>query len=60
MYLIGVGENVEMLQELTDEQVKKDLLHTNETKDSPAGAFVLSLFQSKSTAERPSASKQNN
>lgn len=59
MYVIGVGENVEMLQELTDEQVKKDLLHTDETKDSPARTLVTSLFQSKSDGDRTPASKQN-
>lgn len=50
VYLIGVGENVEMLQEITDDEIKKDLLHreSNEEKDFSAGALLTSFLQTKS------------
>ncbi|UJL47949.1 flagellar biosynthetic protein FliO [Virgibacillus sp. NKC19-16] len=53
VYLIGVGENVEMLQEITDDEIKKDLLHieSNEDKDFSAGALFKSFLQPKSDGD---------
>nr|WP_240510149.1 flagellar biosynthetic protein FliO [Virgibacillus profundi] len=54
-YLIGVGENVEMLQEITDEEVIKDLLDRDGDTDTyNAGALVTSLFQRKANGENNS------
>lgn len=47
MYLVGVGENVELLEEIVDEDVKNDLLHNNEEQSLSAKEFITSLFPSK-------------
>lgn len=49
LYLVGVGENVEMLQEITDEDVKQDILrHQEESQDNfPIGSLLLSFVSSK-------------
>lgn len=36
VFLVGVGENVEMLQEITDEEVKHDLVKKEENEGSPS------------------------
>ncbi len=60
VYIIGVGDNVEMLQEITDEEVKNDLLKSNDTKDFQAGNLVTSLFQAKSDEDQTSAKQKKN
>nr|GGG68948.1 hypothetical protein GCM10011398_11110 [Virgibacillus oceani] len=57
-YLIGVGENVEMLHEVTDQEVINDLLHNNEPSEFQAGTLFTSLFKQK--AETDDASKKKN
>lgn len=49
VFLVGVGENVEMLQEITDEQVKQDLLHSDEQAGdaSQASQWLPTFLQSK-------------
>lgn len=45
VYVIGVGDNVDMLQEISDEQMKQELLKQNETTASNSG-ILTSLFSS--------------
>lgn len=47
VYLIGVGDNVEMLQEITDEEVKLSLLEREEEAFQPT-SFLQSLLQKNS------------
>ncbi|WP_084268831.1 flagellar biosynthetic protein FliO [Oceanobacillus damuensis] len=49
LYIVGVGENVQMLQEITDEQVKEDILLSKEgtSDDFPGGTLLSSLIQKK-------------
>lgn len=42
VYLIGVGDNVEMLQEITDEEVIESLL--SEEEDAKSTSFIQSLL----------------
>ena len=53
LYLVGVGNNVELLQEITDEEVKKDILLSKEraTDDFPGGALITTLFPIKKDAK---------
>ncbi|HLR66155.1 flagellar biosynthetic protein FliO [Virgibacillus alimentarius] len=44
LYLIGVGDNVEMLHEITDEEVKKDLIRKEERTDLQTSSWLLSIF----------------
>ncbi|GGB30382.1 flagellar biosynthetic protein FliZ [Lentibacillus populi] len=57
MYLIGVGENVEMLQEITDEEVKNDLLHHNEGQNERT---MPSLFLTKNDEARTGETEKRN
>lgn len=61
MYMIGVGENVEMLQEVTDEDVKDDLLYKKGENNFQAGAGKLfkNLVKPKSNVEEDSEFKQS-
>lgn len=45
VYMIGVGENVEMLQEITDEELIDDLLHKHVESQVNTGGFIKALFQ---------------
>jgi len=49
LYLVGVGDNVEMLQEITDEAVKQDILRSKDATGStlPTGALLSSLIPGK-------------
>ena len=47
-YMIGVGENVEMLQEINDEEVINDLLYKEETTEFQAGSLLKALIKPKS------------
>ena len=52
IYMVGVGENVEMLQELTDEEVKTMLLQKeDETNPSMTSFFEKILSQNKKSQE---------
>ncbi|RIU96356.1 flagellar biosynthetic protein FliO [Oceanobacillus picturae] len=46
-YLLGVGDNVELLQEITDENVKADLIRQDEAQQQGTGGILADLFQSK-------------
>lgn len=50
VYLIGVGENVELLQEIVDEDVINDLLHTAEDQTT-ARQWIASFMGKKQTNE---------
>jgi len=52
VHLIGVGENVEMLQEITDEEVKRDLLQDRESTDSQNKNMLTSFLQAKSKTDK--------
>ncbi|MGP4065413.1 flagellar biosynthetic protein FliO [Oceanobacillus sp. M65] len=45
-YLLGVGDNVELLQEITDANVKADLIRQDEAQQG-TGGILADLFQSK-------------
>lgn len=47
LYLIGVGDNIEMLQEITDEELKTALLEEKEEDSLPVANMVFNLFQGK-------------
>lgn len=53
LYLIGVGENVEMLQEITDEDVKKKMFSERQA-DAGSGNLMTNLFPVKT--KKPDAS----
>ncbi|GAQ16108.1 flagella biosynthesis protein FliZ [Oceanobacillus picturae] len=46
-YLLGVGDNVELLQEITDENVKADLIRQDEAQQQGTGGILADLFHSK-------------
>ncbi|MFC4557128.1 flagellar biosynthetic protein FliO [Virgibacillus kekensis] len=56
VYLIGVGENVEMLQEIEDEELKNDILHNGGTESVEPKAMLNSFFQQKQTSGTQSKS----
>lgn len=45
IYLVGVGENVQLLQEITDEELKEALLEEKEEDSIPAANMILNLVQ---------------
>lgn len=45
VYLIGVGDNVELLEEIQDKDVKEDLLRKDEGEPLQASTIVKSLFR---------------
>lgn len=47
MYVVGVGDNVELLHEITNENEREELLQLNQTNEFQAGSFVTSFFQQK-------------
>ncbi|ASN05716.1 flagellar biosynthetic protein FliO [Virgibacillus necropolis] len=47
VYVVGVGDNVELLHEITNENEKEELLHINQANEFQAGSFVTALFQQK-------------
>ncbi|MGM8364126.1 flagellar biosynthetic protein FliO [Virgibacillus sp. W0181] len=48
LYVIGVGENVELLQEITDETLKQELFTNDQTDESKPTAMFNNLFNQKS------------
>ncbi len=61
VYILGVGDNVEMLQELTDEHVKQALINQRE-KGNEAVPFLKNMFKKSpsSTLEGKSAKENIN
>ncbi|MFD1360350.1 flagellar biosynthetic protein FliO [Lentibacillus salinarum] len=49
VFLIGVGENVQLLEEITDDETKKELVHNDHSDDHQAAGGLAALFQSKNT-----------
>lgn len=47
IYLIGVGENVQLLEEIEDEAIKNELLQSFEQQTEFKAGNILSVFQSK-------------
>lgn len=50
-YLIGVGENVDLLQEITDVELIDDLLHQQNETDEPINTLLSSFLQKKNKSE---------
>lgn len=48
IFMVGVGDNVELLQEIDDEDLIKDLLHSDEQGDFQVNHLVQSIFNPKS------------
>lgn len=46
-FVVGVGENVEILHEITDQEVVQDLLDDGENDQKPANRFMASLMGNK-------------
>src|SRR5699024_10049164 len=44
-YLVGVGENVELLKEITDPDIIESLLQQEDEDDFPINSLFSSLFQ---------------
>ncbi|AIF43749.1 flagellar biosynthetic protein FliO [Virgibacillus sp. SK37] len=47
-YLVGVGENVELLEEITDQEVIDDLVNKNTTTHAKQGTGLSGIFQKES------------
>lgn len=48
VFMVGVGDNVELLQEIDDKDLIEDLLHNDEQGDFQVNHLVQSLFKPKS------------
>lgn len=48
VFMVGVGDNVELLQEIDDEDLVKDLILNNEQGDFQVNHLVQSIFKPKS------------
>lgn len=51
IYVLGVGDNVELLHEITNEKEKEELLHKNQKGEFQPGTLITSLFQQKKDTE---------
>lgn len=61
IYMIGVGENVELLEEITDQQLKDDLLHKNEENEFQVNNLFSAFTKMKpSKKNKPTSDKTNN
>lgn len=49
-FIVGVGDNVELLQELDDEELINDLLYSDHQSDLPVNDLVRSIFTRKNDA----------
>ncbi|MEI3604608.1 flagellar biosynthetic protein FliO [Pseudogracilibacillus sp. SE30717A] len=59
VYIIGVGDNVEMLQELTDEEIK-DTLFQQQEKENETVSFLQNVFKkNNSSSTEDMAAKEN-
>jgi len=61
MYLLGVGSNVELLKELSEEESENILQDMNQSSASPAGSFVQDILKKwnyKRTNETQATEKQ--
>src|SRR5699024_4190958 len=52
-YLIGVGENIELIDEITDESVKNELVHKSESQETEGHLFtsILNRFQQRKNSQ---------
>lgn len=62
IYMVGVGENVEMLEEITDDEVKNELLHRdeNDTNDFSPSNLLPSFLQGKKDGNSSSNETKSN
>lgn len=51
IYVVGVGDNVELLHEVTNEDEKQDLLQINQSKEFQAGSILNALLKPKKNGE---------
>ncbi len=51
LYVVGVGENVEMLQEITDEDVKEEIIRGSDVTSRETSSLFTNLFSKKSGNE---------
>jgi flagellar protein FliO/FliZ len=59
-YLVGVGDNVELLQEIDDENIINELLQSNDQSDFQVNNFVQTIFKQKtSNSSKPSDEPQH-
>ncbi|MEN2766437.1 flagellar biosynthetic protein FliO [Ornithinibacillus xuwenensis] len=45
LYMIGVGENVQLLEEITDEAMKEEILKSNEEQTNFTAGNILNIFR---------------
>lgn len=51
LYVVGVGENVEMLQEITDEDVKEEIIRGSDVSSQETGSLFKNFLSKKSENE---------
>ncbi|WP_226034936.1 flagellar biosynthetic protein FliO [Aquibacillus saliphilus] len=59
VYVLGVGDNVELLSEVTDQQTKEDLLANDSRSEYKPGNFLASIWKRKDAKEKDDESKEN-
>ncbi len=60
LYLIGVGENVQLLEEIEDEQLRKEILNSYKDQATFRPDNFLSIFQKNSSQDTESSSSNKN
>ncbi|QKY69044.1 flagellar biosynthetic protein FliO [Lentibacillus sp. CBA3610] len=51
VFLVGVGENVELLREITDDETKEEILHNDSSEDNHPVGGLASLLQQKAAGK---------
>ncbi len=59
IFIIGVGENVEMLQEISEEEAKNEILHNNKSNEAQTKSLLTSVFQQKTDTDEDTQSKKD-
>ncbi|WP_170287574.1 flagellar biosynthetic protein FliO [Aquibacillus halophilus] len=59
VYVLGVGENVELLSEITDDQTKEDLLANDQVTELNPSSIISSMWKKKKSEEKDENSPQH-
>ncbi|WP_430785911.1 flagellar biosynthetic protein FliO [Virgibacillus flavescens] len=60
LYVVGVGDNVELMHEITDEAEKQEILQNNkQSTNFQSGSFLSSLFSHKNNGESSNQPKSD-
>lgn len=60
LYLVGVGENVQLLEEIEDEQLRKEILNSYREQASFKPDNLLSIFQKNSSRSTTTSNSNKN